>query len=265
MTTAAERWRAALEARAIPESILARAPASPFGFSVEVFSRIADGAVAGPLDPSARRAAEVLTDRGDLLDVGCGAGAASLPLAARAARLIGVDESAPLLKAFAERAGRLGVDHVEINGRWPDIAGAVPAAEVVVCRHVAYNVPDLDPFLRRLTDHARRRVVLHLSVEHPLAWMAPFWDRLHGVPKTAGPTIDDAVAVAAEAGISVEIERWDESFDLAARTDDEQLAFLRRRLCLGDERDDELRSVLADVGVPGLRPVATMWWAGTAR
>ncbi|MGH9119981.1 MAG: class I SAM-dependent methyltransferase [Acidimicrobiales bacterium] len=265
MTSAATRWRSALEARAIPASILARAPASPHGFSVEVFSRIADDAVAGPPDPSTRRADDGLPDGGDVLDVGCGAGSASLPIAARAGRLIGVDESAGLLEAFAARADRLGVDHVEINGWWPDVAGAVPSADVVVCRHVAYNVPDLDPFLRRLTDHARRRVVLHLTLEHPLAWMAPYWQRLHGLTVTEGPGLDDAVEVAAEAEIEVEIERWDESFDLAGRGVEEHLAFLRRRLCLADDRDDELRAALADLGLDPVRPVATVWWPGTAR
>ncbi len=265
MTSAAARWRTRLEAGAIPESILARAPASPYGFPVEVFSRIADEAVAGPLDPSARRADEALPDRGVVLDVGCGAGSASLPLAPRAARLIGVDESAGLLDAFSARAGRLGVDHVEVNGRWPDVAGVVAPADVVVCRHVAYNVPDLDPFLRRLTDHARRRVVLHLPAEHPLAWMAPYWRRLHAVAVPDGPTLADAVAVAAEAGIDAEIERWDEPFDRAHGTREEQMAFLRRRLCLSDDRDDELRAALAEFGLPLVRPVATVWWPGTAR
>jgi SAM-dependent methyltransferase len=263
-TSAAERWRSLLAARAIPPSILEAAPASPYGFPVDVFSHIADDALAAPLDPSARRAGEALPDGGELLDVGCGAGTASLPLAPNAARVTGVDESSDLLDAFARRARRLGVAHAEITGRWPDVAGDVPPADVAVCRHVAYNVPDLGPFLVRLTDHARRRVVLHLSVEHPLAWMAPYWKRLHGTVVAPGPTLGDAVAVAAEAGIDVETETWDEPFTGATHTGHEPIEFLRRRLCLAADRDDDLRAAFDELGMPAARPVATVWWPGTA-
>jgi SAM-dependent methyltransferase len=265
---AAERWRTALEARAIPASILDRAPASPYGFSVDVFARIADAALDGPLDRSAARAAEVLPDGGDLLDVGCGAGTAGLAVAARpgsVGRVIGVDQGDDLLAAFAARADGLGVSHVEVHGRWPDVAGDVPAADVVVCRHVAYNVPDLAPFLLRLTDHARHRVVLHLSIEHPTSWMAPYWERLHDLRIGPGPTLVDARAVAAEAGIKTQTDTWEEPFDRATCSQEQQrLEMLRRRLCLGEDRDDELRAALADFGIPALRRVATVWWAGTA-
>jgi hypothetical protein len=127
---------------------------------------------------------------------------------------------------------------------------------------VAYNVPDLDGFLRRLTDHARRRVVLHLPVEHPLDWMAPYWKRLHGLDVAIGPTLADAVAVAGEVGIAVETETWDEPFDRSAQAHESRLDFLRRRLCLDHDRDDELEAALADFDMPAVRPVATVWWPG---
>lgn len=259
----AARWRDQLAAWAIPDDFLAAATESPYGFSVDVFSRIADEAVERALDPSGRRAMEVLPAGGDVLDVGCGAGVASLPLAAAAGRLIGVDQSEGLLAAFAQRAERLGVGHAEILGRWPDVAGRVPVADVVVCRHVAYNVPDLDSFLLRLTEHARRRVVVQLTTEHPLAWMSSYWERLHGIARPEGPTVGDAMAVARDAGLAVAIEGWEEPFDLARTDVAGQMAFLRRRLCLGEDRDRALRHAIEELGVPGHRPVATLWWSGS--
>jgi hypothetical protein len=153
------------------------------------------------------------------------------------------------------RAEAAGVDHVEILGRWPDIAGEVPVADIVVCRHVAYNIPDLAGALLRMTEHARARVVIHLTTEHPLAWMAPYWTRLHGVIQPDRPTVDDAVSVARELGIDVQVERWEERFDLAGGDEERQLAFLRRRLCLDVDRDTELRDIHAELGVPENRPV----------
>jgi SAM-dependent methyltransferase len=262
---AARRWREHLAALAIPPEILAAAPESPYGFSVEVFGRIADDAMAQPPDVAARRAVEALADAptgaGEVLDVGCGAGAASLPLANRVRRLIGVDESQSLLAEFASRATRLDVPFTATLGRWPDVADQVPAVDVVVCRHVIYNVPDIDRFVERLTDHARCRVVVHLTAEHPLAWMIPYWRRLHGLDRPTGPTVEDFVDVLRELGLEATVDRWSEDFDMAGAHEDHRVAFLRRRLCASEARDDELRDALAVFGVPAERSVATVWWS----
>ncbi|MGH9245037.1 MAG: class I SAM-dependent methyltransferase [Acidimicrobiales bacterium] len=261
---AADRWRQQLEAWAIPDEILRGAPESPYGFSVDTFSRIADEALEQRPDAATRRALEALPAGGDVLDVGCGAGAASLPLAARAGGLVGVDESADLLAAFVERADRLGVHHSEVHGRWPDVADRVPAADVVVTRHVVYNVPDLGDFVVRLTDHARHRVVVHLHGAHPMTWTAPYWERMHGLERPAGPKVDDAIAVAESVGLAVAVEPGEEEFGIGGATEEEQVAFLRRRLCLGHDRDRELYEAVRELGVPNPRPVATLWWPGTA-
>src|SRR5258708_5907311 len=87
---AAERWTQALAAWAFPAEILAAAPESPWGYPTRVFARRADDRPAAPT-PSTERAWEALPEGGSVLDVGCGAGAASLPLATRARHLIGVD------------------------------------------------------------------------------------------------------------------------------------------------------------------------------
>jgi len=78
--TAAERWQAALQSWAIPPDILAAAPESSWGFSTELFARRAELA-RGELTASNARALEALPERGAVLDVGCGGGAASAPLA----------------------------------------------------------------------------------------------------------------------------------------------------------------------------------------
>lgn len=259
-TLAASRWRGALEALAIPEAILARAPASPHGFAVERFARAADQALEAPPTPSTSRALEALPPSGTVLDVGCGAGASSLPLARHASLLIGLDESPAMLEAFAERASALGAPARTIAGRWPDVAPLVPVADVVVCAHVAYNVPDLAAFVTALSDHARRRVVLELTAEHPLAWMAPFWRVIHHVERPWGPTADDALAVLAELGLEVEQQRWFQSFTRTAGTRDDLIAFLRRRLCVGPERDADIAEALERFGVPRQRAVLSVWW-----
>src|SRR4029453_6519528 len=105
---ALERWREQLEGWAIPAQILAAAPEPPWSYPVGVFRSRARRAGSRPATPSNREAARHLPEGGTVLDVGAGAGAASLPLAGTAGRLVAVDESPEMLASFlaaAEAAG----------------------------------------------------------------------------------------------------------------------------------------------------------------
>jgi SAM-dependent methyltransferase len=257
---AGERWRDQLQQLAIPEHILRAAAANPHGFSVALFSALATEAVRQPLSPTHERASERLPDGGRVLDVGCGGGAGSLPLIPPAARLIGVDQSAGMLDVFAKGARQRGAEVTTVEGTWPDVAGATPIADVVVCLHVVYNVADLEPFVRALTAHARTRVVLEFTASHPLAWMRPYWQRIHHIDRPPGPTSDDALAVLAAAGLTVHHERWRRSRSLRDAPLEAQVDFIRTRLGLGPERDTELAALIDDIGLPDTREVVTAWW-----
>ena len=261
MSSAAERWADQLAGWAIPPEILAAAPESPWAFSPSLFR--APDPDDGDDSPSLRRALEALDEGGTLLDVGAGAGAAGLPVAVagRAARITAVDQSADMLAALASRADQLGVRHVEVVGRWPDVASAVPAADVVVCHHVFYNVSDLVPFALALTDHARRRVVVELTATHPRTSQTALWRRFHNLSRPAGPSADDARAVLTEAGLEVSAEAF-----LApprpARNRAEWVALVRRHLCLCPEKDPEIDDLLPDDAELGPRQVVALWWPG---
>jgi SAM-dependent methyltransferase len=270
MGEAVRRWREALEDWAIPEEILERAPASPWSFPVEVFRDRAGAAREAAPTPSTARALEALPGGGTVLDVGVGGGAASVPLAPPASEIVGVDESRDLLETFEAVAREAGIRHRAIEGRWPEAARAAPEADVVVCHHVLYNVADLPPFVEALTEHARRRVVVELGAEHPMAWTRPLWWRFHRLPRPEGPTADDAVRALEELGIPVrreEHEPGDHPGGFGRRAD--AVAFVRTRLCLPAERDPEVEEALAGllverggrwvVGSPHRRLV-TLWW-----
>jgi SAM-dependent methyltransferase len=267
VTTAAERWAEQLAAWAIPEDILAAAPESPWLLPPSQFGVARRDS--GPGSPTRTASAAVLEGGGTVLDVGAGGGAASLPLAPPADEVVAVDSSAEMLDAFAAAARERGVAHRTVLGRWPDVAADVGPADVAVCSHVAYNVPDIGPFLEALSAHARRRVVLELTAHHPLSPLNGLWRRFHGIERPTRPTADDLVAVLAEQGVRPDVVRWARPGRGRLTPDQrsELVAMTRRRLCLPPERDAEVAAALGDEGddpVAVPRDVVTIWWAGRA-
>ena len=270
---ALERWREQLDGWAIPSEILAAAPESPWGYPVGLFRSRARRAGSRPATPSNLEAARFMPEGGSVLDVGAGAGAASRPLAGLASRLVAVDESPAMVASFLDAADAAGVLAEAVEGRWPEVAGRVGPADVVVCHHVLYNVADLAPFALALTGHARRRVVAELTDRHPLAGLRPLWRRFHDLDRPTGPGADDAVAALGAAGLEVDRQDWEQPDRFGFDDFDELVAFTRRRLCLPAARDPEVAEALLDEGtrqVDGVwvsgqpRRVTTLSWPGTA-
>jgi SAM-dependent methyltransferase len=267
------RWHEQLEDWAIPEEILAAAPESPWGCPVGLFRSRARRAGSRPATPSNREAARFLPAGGTVLDVGAGGGAASLPLAGMAGRLVAVDESPAMVAAFLAAAEAAGVTAEGVEGRWPEVAGRVAPADVVVCHHVLYNVADLAPFADALTGHAHRRVVAELTDRHPLVGLGPLWRRFHDLERPTGPGADDAVAALEALGLRVARQDWESQDRFGFDDLDELVAFTRRRLCLPADRDPEVAAALLDEGtrqVDGVwvsgqpRRVTTLSWPGSA-
>ena len=265
--TALVRWREQLEGWAIPEEIRARAPEDPWSFPAELFVSKAD---APPADtPSRSRAREALPEGGSVLDVGCGAGAASMALVPPAGRVIGVDPLPEMLVEFEGRARRGGVSYQAVEGSWPEVAGRVKPADVVVCHHVLYNVADLRPFADALTSHARGRVVAEVTEHHPVAWTGYLWRRFHGLDRPDGPTAQDCAAALTEAGVRPTVEVFqDPDGAWGFRRKEDAVAMVRRRLCLPSTRDGEVEEAIGEhlVERNGFwragpsRRLATLWW-----
>jgi SAM-dependent methyltransferase len=212
--------------------------------------------------PSQARALEALPAGGSVLDVGCGGGRAAFAVAPPAAEVTGVDERSRMLTEFAATARARGLIHHEVEGRWPEVADELPAADVVVCHHVAYNVADLPAFALALSAHARRRVVLELSRNHPLAYLSPLWQRFWGLARPDGPTADTALAVLREAGLPARAEQWDDPTPARESwlTPAQQVEIVRIRLCLTPDRDAEVAAALRDLLRPSPRRTVTIWW-----
>ncbi|MDQ3152179.1 MAG: class I SAM-dependent methyltransferase [Actinomycetota bacterium] len=250
---AARRWRELLTARAIPPGIRAAAPDDPHRHDPARFTPPADP----PDTPSRWVALDLLgTSGGTVLDVGCGAGAASVTLQPSAHHITGTDNAADMLDAFAWACEERGVPHRTVLGPWPDTAAEAGSADVVVCHHVGYNTADLGPFVLAIDAAAIRGIVLELHAEHPTSWLDPLWRRFHGLRRAPAATADDALAVLVEIGIRPRVRRWTKPAR-ARGADEVELA--RRRLCLPRYRADDVARAL-DVLPQGPREILTISW-----
>jgi SAM-dependent methyltransferase len=263
----AERWRSALAAWAPPPGT---PPARPRPLAVAEYARRRDLVMQPSQRPLFRRAAEALDPPGSVLDVGAGAGAASLPLADLTTALTAVDVDDRMLAEVGRRAREAGTPVTTVQGRWPEVSPDVGDVDVVVCAHVLYNVADVASFVDALSARARRRVVYAFTEVHPQSWVAAVRERLLGVARPTGPDARDAVALLEALDLGVRAERASQPpmpVDL-----DSLVADVSDRLQLGPERADEVRAALVAGGVDPDRPLHPLsrvdevvcWWPGNA-
>jgi SAM-dependent methyltransferase len=259
----AVRWAELLNGWGLPQAILDQAPESPWGHEPRRF------AVDETLDrdaTSARWARDVLPlVGGTVVDVGCGGGRSSLVLAPPASELIGVDRSGAMLDEFVRAATAAAVARRTVHGSWPEVAGATPVGDVVVCHHVLYDVPDVTPFVVALTEHARLAVVVEVPTRHPMSALSPAFNHFWNLERPEGPTHHDLVAVLDELGLQPELTTSRRpALATFASDPDAAISMVRRRLCLGTDRDQELQAWLAANPLPWPDTVATIRWPGSA-
>jgi SAM-dependent methyltransferase len=115
----------------------------------------------GLRDPAVRAAwAALLRARlpappADVVDLGCGTGSLSVLLAADGHRVQGVDASAPMVAAAVAKARAAGVDAAFRQGDAAAPPYPAGSADVVLCRHVLWALPDPDDALRRWVELLR--------------------------------------------------------------------------------------------------------------
>ena len=144
---------------------------------------------------------EMVYEDSTILDVGGGAGRFAIPLALRrGASATVVDPSPSMLEQLEGAASEVeGANVTGVNAEWE--AARVEAADLVLCSHVVYGVADIGPFVQKLHDHARRRVVMVSFVDSPQAGVAPLWEPVYGEERINLPALPELMNVLWEMGI----------------------------------------------------------------
>ena len=177
----------------------------------------------------------------DILDVGGGAGRYALPLATRARHVTVVEPSADSVEMLTSRAAEAGLANVTaISEAWED--AEAPAADMVLCSLVLHHVPDAVPFVTKMQEYAKDRVVLVEMMETPGALEIPFFERVYGSAPTPLPGLPSVLGVLWAMDIFPDVTMVSADAAVLETDRDAALDQLRGRLSVreGTEADDRL-------------------------
>ncbi len=181
-----------------------------------------------------------------IIDVGGGAGRYALPLANTGHHMTVVETSPTMCRSLEELTESLGIFNLSvIQDSWEAIK--IGPADVVICSHVLGGTNDAVPFIKKLQEHARRRVILVESMASPLSVFSEFWAEYYGEPRCELPGIPEIMALLWEMGITPDLEMLAPSPNRFVPSRETAISLLKSVLFIReDAEDDKLLLALFD-------------------
>ena len=157
-----------------------------------------------PLDPNLAVIASYIEAGDVVIDVGGGAGRISLPLALRCREVINVEPSPTMAIGFRTNAAGAGISNTRIiEGEWPDVDA--PAASVALVNHVTYLTREIVPFIKKLEQAGRRRVLITVNSVPGPSFQRVLYQLVHGEAEEIVPGHVELINVIWEMGILPDI------------------------------------------------------------
>ncbi|MGH2543088.1 MAG: class I SAM-dependent methyltransferase [Ardenticatenaceae bacterium] len=175
-----------------------------------------------------------------VLDVGAGGGRFALPLALKCKGVTAVEPSGAMIEQMRAGMEESGINNISIVQQTWEEANVEPA-DVTLCAHVVYGVVDIELFLRKLTSHARRRVLLPAFTHPPIARFSPFWKPVHGEGRIEMPALKDIVEALWDMDIYPNVEMVERIEQRPFRDWDSALNQLRLRLYVMPDTEQDAR------------------------
>ncbi|MXX93249.1 MAG: class I SAM-dependent methyltransferase [Chloroflexi bacterium] len=194
-------------------------------------------------DPALNGLYEVVGEGAEILDVGGGAGRFALPLATRAKRVTVIDPSAESLELLRTRVAEFGFTNLTaVEDRWEE--AEVPSGDVALCSWALHHVVEAAPFVRKLEESVKDRVVILEMMATPVSQMAPFYERVHGKSLTPLPGVQDLLNLLWAMDIFPDVTMVRPEIPVLGTDLDSTLEKLRRMLAVeeGTDADERLRA-----------------------
>jgi len=139
-----------------------------------------------------------------IIDVGGGAGRMSLPLALRCREVINVEPSPTMAIGFRTNAAGAGIGNTRIvEGEWPDVDA--PTGSVALVNHVTYMTREIVPFIKKLEQAGRRRVLITVNSVPGPSFQRVLYQLVHGEAEEIVPGHVELINVIWELGILPDI------------------------------------------------------------
>jgi hypothetical protein len=157
-----------------------------------------------PLDPNLAVIASYIEADDVIIDVGGGAGRISLPLALRCREVINVEPSLTMATGFRTNAAGAGISNTRIiEGEWPNVYA--PAGSVALVNHVTYLTREIVPFIKKLEQAGRRRVLITINSVPGPSLQRVLYQLVHGEAEEVVPGHVELISVIWEMGILPDI------------------------------------------------------------
>jgi SAM-dependent methyltransferase len=153
-----------------------------------------------PLGPNLAVIASYIEADDVVIDVGGGAGRMSLPLALRCREVINVEPSPTMTAGFRTNAAGAGITNTRIiEGEWPAVDA--PAGSVALVNHVTYMTREILPFIKKLEQAGRRRVLITVNSEPGPSIQRVLYQLVHGEAEEVVPGHVELINAIWELGI----------------------------------------------------------------
>ena len=156
------------------------------------------------LDPFLERLASLLRPDDVFVDIGGGAGRNSLPMASRCREVINVEPSPGMVAEFRAAAEEAEIANARaVQSGWMETEGV--EGDVLLAAHVTYFVPQIEPFIEKLENACRRRIIIDVLTVPPPNQSTEFFRLVYGEEQTLVPGPDELLPVLEEMGIAPEV------------------------------------------------------------